>query len=332
MTSRGHRGRGRGRGHTPRYDPTEFPPLKGQTSNPSAKDILLKTEEPYTPNSITEETVLYIESSDEQWMTDPWEIKRRYLTTQQSPPHFDQYRYIYEQILTETGAAEFKHTLHDANKTTSPIQFSKIVIRNIMPISTWGIHPHTTRDIDLRNKQTKYSYWDYVDAFTQVFYYQNPVKNHSWFIRICPDVLKNDVPNWFLVWWDTFGLSLDILPDSIRTAYNEWHVAYSRAYAYLNKNRDLSISKSIVHFTIRFGIPWIWKWDFACDYQNKVPRLKRIFFVKWWDKGTTLTETVQKIQQHTHACWETAKQPALPTPSPVLSSNPFVQIQKELKQ
>ncbi|CAL5415726.1 unnamed protein product [Camellia sinensis] len=45
-----------------------------------------------------------------------------------------------------------------------------------------------------------------------------------------------------------------------------------------------------------------------------------------------LTETVQKIQQHTQACWESVKQPALPAPSPALSSNPFLQIQKELKQ
>ena len=179
MTSRGHRGRGRGRGgHTPRYE-SEYPVLsRGQTSTPSAKDILLQPEDPYTPNSITGETVLWIDSADEQWMQDPWELKKRYLTTQQSPPHFDQYRYIYEQILTETGACEFKHHLHDPNKSTSPISFSKITIRNIMPIAQWGIHPHTLRDLDLRNKQTKYTYWDYQDAFTQVFYYQNPIRSH----------------------------------------------------------------------------------------------------------------------------------------------------------
>lgn len=39
-----------------------------------------------------------------------------------------------------------------------------------------------------------------------------------------------------------------------------------------------------------------------------------------------LTETVQKIQQHTQACWGTVKQPAFPAPSPALSNNPFVQI------
>ena len=334
MTSRGQRGRGRGRGSNPRYDPSEYPPLSrggGQTSNPTARDVLLRPEDPYTPNSLSDETVLWIEPSDEQWMTDPWEIKRRYLTTQQSPPHFDQYRYIYEQILVETGAVEIKHTLHDANKTASPIQFSKMVIRNIMPIATWGIHPHTTRDIDLRNKQTKYSYWDYIDAFTQVFYYQNPIKNHSWFIRITSDVLKTDVPSWFLVWWDKFGLSLDILPESVRTEFDEWHVAYSRAYSYLNKNRELSIRKAIVHFSIRFSIPWIWKWDFACDYQNKIPRLKRIYFIKWWDK-MDLKDLIPKIQQHTKACWDSVKQPALsPAPSSPVT-NPFVQMQKELKQ
>ena len=56
----------------------------------SAKDVLLTTEQ-YTPNSISEEIILYIEQDDEKWMTNPWEIKRRYLSTQQIFTHFDQY-------------------------------------------------------------------------------------------------------------------------------------------------------------------------------------------------------------------------------------------------
>ncbi|KAL7205808.1 hypothetical protein ACSBR2_018679 [Camellia fascicularis] len=63
------------------------------------------------------------------------------------------------------------------------------------------------------------------------------------------------------------------------------------------------MSKSTVHFVIRFGIPWIWKWDFQCVFQNKVPCLKR-------------------------ACWD-----ASPKLLPVTSvQNPFVQIQNELRQ
>lgn len=107
MSSRG-RGpgqRGRGRGSNPYHiqNPyhTEFLGLsalsskKGESSQ-TVKDVLFTPQEPYLQNTIIEETVLYINTENEQWMFDPWEIKRRYLTTQHSLPHFDQYRYIFE--------------------------------------------------------------------------------------------------------------------------------------------------------------------------------------------------------------------------------------------
>ncbi|CAL5383592.1 unnamed protein product [Camellia sinensis] len=58
--------------------------------------------------------------------------------------------------------------------------------------------------------------------------------------------------------------------------------------------------------------------------------MKRIFFVKWWDK-MDLKDLIPKIQQHTKACWDSVKQPILPAPSSPVT-NPFVQMQKELKQ
>lgn len=90
------------------------------------------------------------------------------------------------------------------------------------------------------------------------------------------------------------------------------------------------MSKLFVHFIIRFSIPWIWKWDFRCDYQNKIPRLKRIFFTKWWDKGLnpTLPELLKTIKNHTQACLDVIPQ-SLPSPVPI---NPFVKIQADLKQ
>ena len=108
----------------------------------------------------------------------------------------------------------------------------------------------------------------------------NPPQNHYWFIRVLPELLQNDLPNWFLVWWDKFGIQIDAFPDDVRAAFKEWQVADSHLPGY----KDISMSKSTVHFIIRFGIPWIWKWDFQCDFQNKIPRLKRVFFYKWWNK------------------------------------------------
>ena len=142
-------------------------------------------------------------------MTDSWEIKRRYLSTQQFPTNFDQYHYIYESILMKTASMEMKHTLHDPNRATSPIAYNKTTIWRILSISQWGIHPHTTRTLtNTRNKdfKVKYSYWDYVDSFTKVFYYQNPVNNHTWFIRISPEVLKTELPIWFLIWYEKCGI------------------------------------------------------------------------------------------------------------------------------
>ena len=142
--SRGRGPRGRGRRYYMEYPSlNRIPTSTTEASSSTAKDVLL-TPEQYTPNSITEETILYIEQEDEKLMTDPWEIKRRYLSTQQFPTHFDQYRYICEYILIETTSMEMKHTLHDPNRTTSLITYSKTTIRRILSISQWDIHPHTS--------------------------------------------------------------------------------------------------------------------------------------------------------------------------------------------
>ncbi|CAL5361504.1 unnamed protein product [Camellia sinensis] len=306
--SRGSARRGRGRGSNP-YT-TEFPPLFGHSSNPgessskSAKDVLLTPETAYIQNTIREETVLYIDSSDVQWMVDSWEIKRRYLATQNAPPRFDQYRYVYEQILTELASVQFQHHLADPNRTASPINYSKATIQNIVPIQAWGMHPHVTRTLDIRSKESRYSYWDYIDAFSQAFYYMNPPRSHSWFFRVLPDVLKNDLPNWFLIWWDKFGIQLDAFPEHIRTAFNKWQVAFS----HLPVNKEISMTKCM----------------------NKIPRLQRVFLYKWWvkmDDPKPKQELLQKIKEHTQACWD-ASPKSIPAP-PV---NPFVQIQQELRE
>ncbi|CAL5349838.1 unnamed protein product [Camellia sinensis] len=91
-----------------------------------------------------------------------------------------------------------------------------------------------------------------------------------------------------------------------------------------------SMSKCLIHFTIRFGISWIWKWDFKCDFQNKIPRLKRVFLYKWWvkmDNPKPKEELLQKIKEYTQACWD-ASPKSIPAP-PV---NPFIQIQQELRE
>ncbi|CAL5384188.1 unnamed protein product [Camellia sinensis] len=83
----------------------------------------------------------------------------------------------------------------------------------IMPMPAWGMHPHVTRTLEIRSKESRYSYWDYIDAFSEAFFYMNPPRNHSWFIRVIPELLQNDLPTWFLVWWNKFGIQIDAFPE-----------------------------------------------------------------------------------------------------------------------
>ncbi|CAL5354894.1 unnamed protein product [Camellia sinensis] len=64
--------------------------------------------------------------------------------------------------------------------------------------------------------------------------------------------------------------------------------------------------------------------------RNKVPRLQRVFLYKWWvkmDDPKPKQELLQKIKEHTQACWD-ASPKSIPAP-PV---NPFVQIPQELRE
>ena len=75
------------------------------------------------------------------------------------------------------------------------------------------MNPNSPKAIkDKDNQIIWFNYWDYIQAFSQVFYYQNQKAKHSWFFSINPDILSKPIPNWFYEWWSKFGPTIDILP------------------------------------------------------------------------------------------------------------------------
>jgi len=56
-----------------------------------------------------------------------------------------------------------------------------------------------------------YNYWDYVQAWTHVFWKQNKAGKHSWLIYFKHGVNYTFL-NWFLQWWDYFGPIQQIFP------------------------------------------------------------------------------------------------------------------------
>lgn len=91
-----------------------------------------------------------------------------------------------------------------------PINYSKAIIKIVIPMQRWGIHPQKSKSLSIRNENgtstIQYNYWDYVKAWICAFYYQNQRRKHSWFFKLCPNlIVQNDFPNWFIIWWSKFS-------------------------------------------------------------------------------------------------------------------------------
>ncbi|XLU54172.1 hypothetical protein S245_048820, partial [Arachis hypogaea] len=63
-----------------------------------------------------------------------------------------------------------------------------------------------------------FNYWDYMEAWTKVFWFQNTQHRHS---RLIYFKRKTNYifPNWFYQWWDFFGPIPKILPSPTDEGY-----------------------------------------------------------------------------------------------------------------
>ncbi|KAK9994246.1 hypothetical protein SO802_023949 [Lithocarpus litseifolius] len=75
----------------------------------------------------------------------------------------------------------------------------------------------------LGSSDLHYSYYDYMDAFEKVFYYQNKKFDHSWLLMF-DRKFSNTIPTWFLKWWEMFGLVPHIFPEPLQDALREFSV------------------------------------------------------------------------------------------------------------
>ncbi|KAG5632515.1 hypothetical protein H5410_004232 [Solanum commersonii] len=128
-------------------------------------------------------------------------------------------RSYYETLLISTGV-EFQH-FSGYNTSENVYNFSKMSIKQIIPIEDWGISSMTERQISLNKVSMKFTYWDYIQAFNKVLYYNNERHKHTWFFKVCAKIFANPIPNWFLNWWSYHGPTIKILPDPFLKLYRE---------------------------------------------------------------------------------------------------------------
>lgn len=304
-------------------------PNKGDSSQKKTMKDILTSETPWLPNKRYLQTVLVLDSQDEQWMPDPWEVKSRYFQTQQYAAPDGRHRYIYEAMLTETSSVEFSHTKQFPNSKDSPLTYSKAIFKRLYKPSDWGLNPNVSRKMSFGHN---YNYWDYISAWTYSFFYQNPKHKHTWFFKICPQSFKIDFPNWAIPWWAIFGPDLDILPEAVRQLFLPWQQFHPQ----LRGQDHIPVGKSTLLFFTEFGIPWIWRWDFQCTYNSDhLPLLQRIFQYRWWTGMTQepMAILLQQIKQKTKGYHDAIPKLAL-TQFPEASAifNPFELIKDMIRK
>jgi hypothetical protein len=276
------------------------------------------------------ETIMVLENKDMQWQHNPWEIKSQYLDKMSYPTPEGKNRYIYEAILSDagSGSVQFHHTYDCKQDQTSPISYSKAVIKAVSPIQRWGINPQKSKVLNIKTENRvpfQYNYWDYIEAFTKAFYYQNEKRKHSWFLKLCPYILTQDkeYPNWFYTWWSKFGPKPEYLPNEIQLALKPFTQLYSQLRGeYVNKPEGRLFLETM---TI-FGIPWIWKWDVTIgSNQLQLPTLQRTFHCRWW-KGADTNETLERIKAKVAELKVHVQQQ-----EKLSIKNPFLEISAQLK-
>lgn len=234
-------------------------------------------------NPVTE-TIMYIDDEDLSLTNnDGWSIKARYLESRGYPELFGKSRPNLEILLIVTESVTITHHYQNNNQE-SFINFSKCHVNKILLPKEWGLNPNGEKAIKIaEGKYIYFNYWDYIQAFTQAFYYQNPKNKHSWFFSVNPEIVEKPIPNWFYDWWLKFGPSLEILPESIQNLYTSW-CDKSPLITKVASCKMITGQCPCLFFS-KFQIPWIWRWSIIISKdKNNIPVLQRNFFYKWWTK------------------------------------------------
>ncbi|KAG5595409.1 hypothetical protein H5410_036641 [Solanum commersonii] len=108
------------------------------------------------------------------------------------------------------------------------------------------------RQISLNKIPTNFTYWDYINAFNKVIYYNNERHKHTWFIKL--------YKNW-----------VKVSPD-LNDLYHSDHVCYIEQIEQM-------------YFFIELSIPWIHKWTPELSFsKEQISCLYWIYYNNFWYK------------------------------------------------
>ncbi|KAG8637943.1 hypothetical protein MANES_15G177512v8 [Manihot esculenta] len=205
----------------------------------------------------------------------PWGVIKKYYPENWyfTPKDFSKSQEYYHSILEDTESVKLKHNFDKNDKNI--IAYSSIQIKRVIHPKDWPT-PNWYTDLTfktLKKHFTSYNYFDYIDAWKNVFNIQNSNLTHSWLIYFDQSKIKETTrfSNWFLKWWQYRGISEEILSSEV-----------SQVYQYFKSNYKPNLNESYIpplkYFCINFFIPWIYQWFFDFQYMvgTSIPAIEWI--------------------------------------------------------
>ncbi|KAH1212677.1 polyprotein [Glycine max] len=191
-------------------------------TNPKGKLPLAKAQTPptkQTNNYIYKNKFLTVlQMEPEFWDKNPFKA-----TAKAFPPGFHykpttilKTRTFYELILVDSNSVSIKHFNDPKDQTLNT--HSTIQILKVLQPRHFGSDLNKGKRFSVPFDPVSYTYWDYVDAWTKVFWHQNTRFKHSWLIYFKTNTIYN-FPNWFLQWWDFFGPIPEIFPETVQQGF-----------------------------------------------------------------------------------------------------------------
>ncbi|KAG5629733.1 hypothetical protein H5410_001450 [Solanum commersonii] len=152
------------------------------------------------------------------------------------------------------------------NTSENVYNFSKMIIKQIISVEDWGISTMKERHISLNKIAMSFTYWNYIQAFDKVLYYNNKRYKHTW--------------------WSYHGPIIKILLDPFFKLYKEWVKVSPDLNELYNANHTCYLEKiDQIYYFIEFFIPWIHKWTPKVGFtEEQIPCLYRTFYNNFWDK------------------------------------------------
>ena len=151
---------------------------------------------------------------------------------------------FYKGIPTQEKSARVENIMD--HKNPSEVLYHKFIIQSFVSCKDWG-HPSSLRTLTaLKGSEPQYSYYDYMDAFEKVLFYQNKNYDHSWFMQF-DKKFSSPIPSWFLKWWEMFGSIPHNFPGPLQDALRYFNTRFQ-------VDSHTSQFPAILHMKIKYKI------------------------------------------------------------------------------